>query len=141
MAGINGFGTQFLRGDGGSPAETFTPVANVTSITPPGLSRETIDVTAHDSPDGWMEFLGGLKDGGEVSIEVNYDPAEHDTLASDLEDDAPRNYQVQFPDQGQTTWQFAAIMTGFEPEAPYDDKLSATLTFKVSGKPDLSAES
>jgi predicted secreted protein len=141
MAGIDGFGTALQRGNGATPTETFTTIANVTSINPPGMSRETIDVTAHDSPDGWMEFLGGLKDGGEVSTDVNYDPSEHDSLVADFEDDAPRNYQIVFPDAAATTWSFAAILTGFEPEAPYDDKLAASLTWKVTGKPTLSDES
>lgn len=135
MAGIDAFGTQLLRGDGGTP-EIFTAIANVTSISGPGLSRETIDVTAHDSPDGWMEFLGGLKDAGEVSADINYDPSKHDTLVADFDDDEPRNYQLVFPDS--TTWSIQAILTGFEPEAPYDDKLAASLTFKVTGKPTLS---
>lgn len=135
MAGIDAFGTQLLRGDGGTP-EIFTAIANVTSISGPGLSRETIDVTAHDSPDGWMEFLGGLKDAGEVSADINYDPSKHDTLVADFDDDEPRNYQLVFPDA--TTWSIQAILTGFEPEAPYDDKLAASLTFKVTGKPTLS---
>lgn len=136
MAGIDGFGTQLKRGDGGGP-EAFTALANVTNISGPGLTRETIDVTAHDSPDQWMEHLGGLKDGGEVSVDVNYDPADHDVLVDDFDDDAPRNYQLVFPDVSATTWSFGAILTGFEPEAPYDDKLAASLTFKVSGKPTL----
>lgn len=137
MAGIDGFGTQFQRGDGAGP-EVFTALANVTNISGPGLSRETIDVTAHDSPDQWMEFIGGLKDGGEVSVDINYDPADHDTLVADMDDTEPRNYKVVFPDAGSSTWSFAGIMTGFEPEAPYDDKLAASLTFKVTGKPVLS---
>ena len=135
MAGIDAFGTQLLRGDGGTP-EIFTAIANVTSISGPGLSRETIDVTAHDSPDGWMEFVGGLKDAGEVSADINYAPSKHDTLVADFDDDEPRNYQLVFPDS--TTWSIQAILTGFEPEAPYDDKLAASLTFKVTGKPTLS---
>jgi predicted secreted protein len=137
MAGIDGFGTQLKRGDGGSP-ETFTAIADPTGISGPGLSRNTIDVTSHGSPDQWMEFLGGLKDGGEVSVDINYDPANHDTLVDDFDDAAPRNYQLVFPDDDSTTWSFGAIITGFEPDAPYDDKLSASLTFKVSGKPTLS---
>ncbi|WTW96606.1 phage tail tube protein [Streptomycetaceae bacterium NBC_01309] len=137
MSGIDGFGTQFARGDGAGP-EVFTALANVTNISGPGLSRETIDVTAHDSPNQWMQFLGGLKDAGEVSVDVNYDPAEHDTLIADFDDEEPRNYRVVFPDTGTTTWEFAGIMTGFEPDAPYDDKLTASLTFKVTGPPTLS---
>lgn len=137
MAGQDGFGTRLMRGDGAIP-EVFTAIADVTNISGPGLSRETLDVTSHDSPDGWMEFLGGLKDPGEVSADINYQPSEHDTLIDDFEDTEPRNYQLVFPDPDTTTWTFPAILTGFEPEAPYDDKLAASLTYKLSGKPTLS---
>ncbi|RMB81278.1 phage tail tube protein [Streptomyces shenzhenensis] len=136
MAGMDGFGVQLKRGDGQSP-EVFTKIADVTSLNPPGISRETLDVTSHDSVNAWMEFLGGLKDPGEVSADVNYQPSKHDLLVADFEDDAPRNYQIVFPDEDATTWAFPAILTGFEPEAPYDDKATASLTWKVSGKPTI----
>jgi len=115
----------------------FTPIANVTTIKGPELSRETVDVTSHDSEDAWMEFVGGLKDSGEVSVEVNYDPAKHDIFVDDFADDTPRNYQLIFPTNPAVTWTFKALLTGFSSEAPYDDKLSAELTLKVSGKPTI----
>jgi predicted secreted protein len=136
MPGIDGFGAQLQRGDGGAP-EVFTPIANVTNVGGPGLSRNTIDVTSHDSPDAWMEFVGGLKDGGEVSLDVNYDPAKHDELVADFDDEDPRSYRVVFPTEPPATWGIRAVMTGFEPSAPHDDKLAASLNFKVSGKPTL----
>lgn len=135
MAGIDAFGTTLSRGDGADPEE-FEPIANITSLDPPGISRETLDVTAHDSPNGYMEFLGGLKDPGEVSVDANYDPSEHDKLVADFEEDEPINYEIAFPDG--TVWTFGAILTNFEPEAPYDDKLTASITLKVTSKPDIS---
>lgn len=134
MAGINAFGTILAREDDVTPG-TYVAIGNITGISPPGISRETLDVTAHDSPDAWMEFLGGLKDAGEVSTDVNYDPAKHDALVADFDDDDPHNYRVTFPEG--STWTFPAIITGFEPDAPYDDKLSASITWKVAGKPTI----
>lgn len=129
MAGENAFGTQLQRFNG----STFEVIASATGISGPGLKRETIDVTAHDSPDGWMEFLGSLKDGGEVSIDINRRPAVHDTLVADFEDDDPRTYRLEWPSGA--AWTFDSILTGYEPDSPYDDKLSASITFKVTGKP------
>jgi predicted secreted protein len=137
MAGVNAFGTQLLRGDGASP-EVFTAIANVVSIEGPEVERETLDMTAHDTPDGWREFVGGLKDGGEVSVEVNYDPALHDDLIDDFDDPAPRNWKIVFPTSPSVEWEFAAVLTGFSSQAPHDDKLSAEITLKVSGKPVIS---
>lgn len=139
MAGIDAFGTTLSRSTGSSGGENggenFEPIANVTALEPPGITRETLDVTAHDSPNGYMEFLGGLKDPGEVSLDVNYDPGKHDELIEDFEEDDPVKYEIAFPDG--SVWTFGAILTGFEPEAPYDDKLTASLTLKVTSKPEI----
>ncbi|MDT0568862.1 phage tail tube protein [Streptomyces sp. DSM 3412] len=139
MAGLDAFGTQLQRGDGATP-EIFTPIANVTDITPPGIERETYDVTAHDSEDAWREFIGGLKDGGEVELDLNYDPREHDSLLADFADAVPRSYKVVWPGT-LGNWAFKAIITNFEPEAPHDDKLAASVTYKVSGKPTITTGS
>lgn len=135
MSGIDAYGVALSRGDGAA-TEVFTAVASVTNLGGPELSRETYDVTAHDSPDGWREFIGGLKDGGEVSVEINYKPDVHDVLVADLSDTDPRNWRIVWP-QALGQWDFAAILTAFNPSAPVDDKLSGELTLKVSGKPTL----
>ncbi|MET9396280.1 phage tail tube protein [Kitasatospora sp. NPDC002965] len=136
MSAIDGFGTKLKRGDGGSP-QNFTEIGEITQVGGPSLSRETYESTTHGSPFGWRTFIGGLKDGGEVSADVNYDPSVHDILAADFEDKDPRDYQLVFPDPETTTWTFEAILTGLESSAPFDDKLTATLGWKVSGKPTL----
>lgn len=140
MAGRDAFGTQFQRGDGATPSETFTSIANVTSIGGPERTRETIDVTSHDSPDQWMEFVGGLKDGGEISLELNYDPTEstHD-LDDDFDDVLPRNYRIVIlpGTDDEYTWTISGILTQLGDEFPYDDKMSRNMTCKVTGKPTL----
>lgn len=140
MSGRDGFGTQFLRATTITPGTTFVLIANVTNIGGPARKRETIDVTSHDSPEQWMEFIGGLKDGGEISLDINYDPAEttHD-LDDDFDDTEPRNYQVVIlPDTAdEHTWSIKGIMTELSDEFPYDDKMARSMTIKVSGKPTL----
>lgn len=142
MSGRDGFGTIFQRAGGAAPGTTYADIANVTNISGPDRKRETIDVTAHDSPDQWMEFIGGLKDGGEVSLDINYDPAETShSLDADFDDAVPRNYRIVIlPDTiDEYTWQISGIMTECGDEFPYDDKMARTVTIKVSGKPVLSA--
>lgn len=130
-----GYGTLFKIGNGASP-EVFTTVAEVTSITPPGMSRDAIDATHEESPDGWREFIGGLKDGGEVSLELNFVPGSATTilLMAEIEANAG-NKQIVFT-TGEI-FSFVALCTNFEPEAPLDDKMVASVTYKVSGKPTL----
>ena len=56
-----GYGAIFKVGNGGSPTETFTDFgAEVTSITPPGYSRDALDATHMASPDRFREYIAGL---------------------------------------------------------------------------------
>lgn len=139
-----GHGTLLQRGDGGGP-EVFTTVAEVLNISGPSLSRDTVDVTTMDSPDQWREFIAGLKDGGELTFDVVYDPVDPTIepgsgLLSEFDKAsgaAATNWQLVFSDPAGTTWAFAAILTGAEPQESIDDKVMLSCTLKVTGKPTL----
>lgn len=132
-----GHGTLFQTGDDASP-EVWTTLAEVVSITPPNMSRDSIDASHSQSPDGWREFIAGLKDGGEVSVELNFVPggATYLALLAELNlsgPDALKNRRILFPDT--SSLEMSAFLIDLPPEAPIDDKMTATATFKVSGKP------
>lgn len=133
MAGIDAFGTQWeVELDPVGNPGVFTAVADVTNIDVLDVEADTIDVSSHDSTDQWREFVAGMKDGGELSMELNYDPADHGTIFGLVGDD-PLGHKITLPDSGAAEVTFDAIVTGFSAQAPYDDKLSATVTIKVSG--------
>jgi hypothetical protein len=103
-------------------------------------TRSPARVSRARSPDGYREFLGGLKDGGEVTIEANFLPAHASQNASTgvisfFDAGERRNYQIVWPTSPTTSWQFAAVVQSVEPAAPVDDKLNLSVTFKLSGKP------
>lgn len=131
-----GYNTLFQTGNDASP-QTFTTLAEVTGITPPSIARDTVDATHMQSPDKWREFVMGLKDGGEVSVEMNYTKANMAAVMAEFDSDVIKDRRIVFPDG--SVWDFAAGCTGFEPEAPVDDKIVASATFKVSGKPVFTA--
>ncbi len=129
-------GILLQMGDGGSP-ETFTTVAQVQDITPPNLTVETEDTTTHDSG-GWAEYSATLLDGGEVTFDILYDPADatHDNstgLVAALTAKAAKNFKVVFPDADTTTWSFAALVTNFQPSGSVKGMLSASVTLKITG--------
>ena len=125
------FGTTLKKG--------ATAIAELTNIGGPSLSADTLDVTSLDSADGYREFIQGVRDGGEISIEGNFIPgnAGQVALVTDLNDGSLDAYTITFPAAMATTWTFNAIVTAFECSAPFDDKASFTATLKVSGKPVL----
>ncbi len=139
---IAAFGTLLKIGDAATPTENFTAVAEVVNITGPNLSMDPIEVTHQGSAGGWKEFIGGLLDGGEVTCDINYIPTETTQnatagLINDMENKTVRNFKLVFSDIGNSTWAFPALVTGFEPSAPVEDKLAVTVTLKVSGQPTL----
>jgi len=136
ISGLDAFGVVLER-ETEQGSGTFDVVGSLTNLTGPSIEREQIDVTAHDSPEQWEEFVFGIKRTGEVSADVNYDPSVHDELLSDFDSPFPRRYRITWPDPAGTQWEFDAGLIGFEPEAPFDDKLAASLTWKVSGIPDF----
>lgn len=135
MAGIAAFGTK-LRRNG-------VEIADVTNIGLPGLTREIVDTTHHNSPDRWREFIKIVKDGGEVTLDLNYNPtvATHSVatglLADFVDDTSNATYDIVFPNAAGTVWSFPGIVTSFSGGAPIDDKLTASVTIKVAGKPTL----
>lgn len=137
MAGKDAFGTQLKRDATGSGS--YAVIANVSDLSGPSRSREAIEVTAHDSPDKYREVVKGLKDGGEVTATINFDPGEtsHLALDADFEEDDLRNYQiVALPgDADEYTCTFAAMITDLGDSYPIDDKMEREVTFKISGKP------
>jgi len=125
------FGTTLEKG--------ATAIAELTGITGPTISADTLDATSHDSPDGYREFLQGLRNAGEISIEGNFIPgnAGQVALTTDLNDGSLDSYTITFPTAMATTWTFDAIVTAFETNAPFDEKASFSATLKISGKATL----
>jgi len=135
---FTGVGAEFQRGDGAS-SETFSAIAEVASITGPNLTRDVVDATNLSSTGGYREFISGFRDGGEVSIELNFTLDGYDDLKIDLESDSSHNYKIVLPDTGETTFEFTAFITALGVAVPAGDKVTATATFKITGQVTLSS--
>lgn len=120
---------------GTAGVEEFTTIAEVTNISGPGRSLETIDATHMESTDAYREYLPSLKDGGELNFDLNYLPADANQLglSEDMENRIRRNFRIVWTDVANSTDQFSGYVTSFEPSAQIDDKLSASCTIKVTG--------
>lgn len=135
------YGSILQLGDGATP-EVFTAIAEITELTPPQMSRDDIDVTSHQSSDGYREFISGLRDGGEVSFKANWLPTNstHDGTTGLLEtfnDDVNHNWKVILPNT-LITIAFSGFLTAFEPDLPIEEQAQLSGTIKVSGKPTVS---
>ena len=128
-----GYGSTFEIGNGDGPPETFAVLAEVYDITPPSDSVDVIDATHSQSPNATREFIVGLNDPGECSFEMNFIPGSPaDEKVQTVRAARERvTCRITFPND--VTWTFTGILTGYEPAVPTDDKMTATVTFKVTG--------
>ena len=124
------FGTLFKKG--------ATTIAEVTSISGPGMTRDTIEVSHMESPSGAKEFVGGMTDAGEVTIEMNFLPANstQKDFAAELYSGTADSYSIVWAD---ATWTFTAFCTGLDPTGGVGTALTATATFKLTGFPTFPA--
>lgn len=133
-AADTGFGAAFQY-EATHASGTFTDFAEVVEINPPEITRETVDATHMASPDGYREFIGAMRDGGEAEIVYNLIPgnAADDILDTHANSDIVRNYRIEFPSGAYLA--FTALCTAHPRAIPMDDKMTGSATFKVSGKP------
>lgn len=113
--------------------------AQVKNISGPGMSLDTEDVTTHDQATAWEEVVATVLRSGEITLEIVYDPADASQvdLLFDLDAKATDTWALEFQDVGQTAWSFTGYVTRFEPGAPVEGALTASVTIKVTGVIDL----
>jgi len=118
----------------------FEEIGEITNISGPSMSKDTIDVTSMDS-DGWKEFIASLKDAGEVSLEMNFTRETFDTVYADYLSDDLQAYEILVNDDEGTTINFDGLVTSVGLEIPVGDKVGSSVTIKVSGAPNINSGS
>ena len=135
MAGFAAFGSVFCIG---STTTASGAVAELTGISGPGVSADTIDVSSHGSTDAYRNFVAGLIDGGEISLEGNLTSATAgNVIMTAISARSTTMCLIKYPTG--VVWSFVGIPTGFECDAPHDGKLGFSASVKVTGRPTLSS--
>jgi len=118
-------------------------VAELTNISGPTLATDALDVTSHDSANAYREFVSGVHDGGEISIEgflYTGDTNGQNVLRGDVQDGGSGLYHFIFP-SAVAEWLFTGYTTSFAEGANFDDALRFSATIKLTGKPVMSLAS
>lgn len=131
-----GYGTVLEIALASAPS-TFTYIREVFTATPPNDTDETVDATHFQSPNRTREFIPGFTDGGEASFEMNYVPGSATDLFLRSIKGVKLVARVTFANGVRIL--FNCSRQGYEPSAPNEDKMTATLSLKVSGEPSQSA--
>lgn len=126
-----GYGSLFeVSTDGGT---VWVALAEVMEISPPSDDIDIVDATHMQSPNATREFIIGLTDPGECSLEMNFIPGGNGDAKIQAIRAARVPVKCRITFSNAAKWTFDAILTGYEPAAPNEDKMTATVTFKVTG--------
>lgn len=133
---FSGVGTLFQRDSGASSSAeaVYSSIAEINSIAGPNKSRSTIDVTSIDSTGGYREFITSFRDAGEITLEMNFTRDGYDDMNDDFESDSSQNYRIVLPDTGNTRFYFTGYVTALGMSVPYEDKVTASVTIKITGQ-------
>lgn len=127
-------GLEVKRGDGES-SEVFTAISEIVSLGGLGQSNDQIEVTNFDSA-GSKEYIGGLADGSELTIECNFLPADvtQQALIGDVDAKTTRNIEITITD-GTTpkVYTFATAPLKWEISPAVDSQNKISFTLKISG--------
>ena len=113
---------------------SYVAVADVRSWDGPSTENPEIDVTTLSSTA--KEFVGGLVDFGELSLELNFDPekSSHQQLFTDMEASPPTvtGWRITFVNPTRNfTW--SAFVKGFSISGEVDGVIQGSLTLRLSG--------
>jgi hypothetical protein len=132
-----GYGSTFAVETAASSG-VYTTLSEVKDITPPSQSVDVIDVTHMGSLSSTREFIQGLTDPGEVSLTMNFVPSSVTDafILAWRTSRQTRSCKITFPNS--VIWTFNGFVTGYDPSAPNEGLMEATLTCKVTSSVSVS---
>lgn len=101
-----------------------------------GETADMEDTTHQGSTSGWREFLVGLKDGGEVTLTLHFDP---DATVPDT-GDADQTLTITWPSPATKKYSATVHVSGGKnPAAALGTKMVQDVTVKITGVPNWAA--
>lgn len=116
----------------------YTAIPEVFSISGVGQTNDLVDVTNFDSA-GSREYVGGLADGQEITIEANYVPEhanfdQQSAFITDVVNKTTRDFQLLVSGSSPNVlFSFSAACLSYVINPSVDGRNTITFTAKISG--------
>lgn len=132
-------GVTFARLDTTVSPNAYETIEEAASISNIGQVNPLVDVTSHDSTS--REYIAGLPDGSEITIEsnrVHTASSIQDKIITDVENKATQTFRLTMIDTSVSpnltkTYTFSGVVLGYQVAPSFDDKHMVTYTIKISG--------
>ena len=123
--GISGYGTT-LSG------ATTGVIGNIRSLSLGGITADDIEVTTNDSTNSWKEFIAGLKDAGDLTLDLIYEKVDTNTILNAL-GSTVEVWTITLPDDSVFT--ISGYINNLGVEMPMGDAITSSMTLKLTGEP------
>lgn len=119
----------------------FVELAEVYSVTPPEISVDQVDATHFKSPGRSREYIPALSDNGTAQAEMNFVPnsATDSRLEALKASGTVLAMRITYPNGVTVT--FDGFVVSYAKNIPVDDRMTATVGFKVTGNVVIEAAS
>lgn len=113
----------------------YDEIPGLGDITGPDMTRDWLDMTAHDSPGGYEEGTPTILRTGEVRAPMAWDPVDavQAALLDDLNNSTKRTWRVVANDPAHTYLQFDGYVTSLAHTFPVTGALSRNFAVRVTG--------
>lgn len=109
-----------------------TTIAELRDITPPPLTRKSLETSIHNNTDD--QYVVGMRRTGELAMMVNFlssGEATHQTLLSDWADGTKSLWNIAFPDGA--SWSFSGFVVNVAAKEPVDGAQEANIGIRPTG--------
>ena len=134
----SGYGAKLLIGDGATPTEVFTEIAEIVDINDLTQSLGLVDATHMGSPDGYSESIPTFKSTEPQTFTFNWVPTSTSQrlLETARDNRSLVSFRVTLP-QYNVRIEGKAYVTSMSWSAPHDNKTAGSVTLAWQGKPEL----
>jgi predicted secreted protein len=118
---------------------TYTSIPECKGIAIPAVETEYIDVTSLDSPNGFREFIKGMKDAGSISVPCGYTADGYEQQIADQDAADAIYYEVILKKQpGQSVvgdkFEFRAFPTPQLSNGGADQLIEMSIALRITGE-------
>lgn len=111
---------------------TWTVIPRCKGIAIPSVETEYVEVTSLDSPDGFREYIKGLRDAGVIALSAGYTADGYEQQLADQAESGAIYYRTTLPVQeGQTTGDIFEFR-GFPTPMPEGNDVGALVGMTIS---------
>lgn len=111
----------------------WASIGEVTNISGPTMSRDTIDVTSLASQGGYREFITGIRDPGTLTFTMWYNRTDYEQMKTLFESDSINDFELVLPDATKTSLEFSGYVTELPLDVP-EGAVSCNVSIKISGQ-------